>query len=44
MKTYMHDMGVVNGLKALEYSSEDIPALVTGTLPQVGVALLLRRS
>ena len=35
LKTYMSDMGVVNGLKELGYSSTDIPDLVTGTLPQV---------
>ena len=35
LKTYMHEMGVVDGLKVLGYTSEDIPNLVTGTLPQV---------
>lgn len=31
----MLDMGVVNGLSQLGYTSEDIPQLVEGTLPQV---------
>ena len=31
----MKDMGVVNGLSQLGYSTEDIPQLVEGTLPQV---------
>lgn len=41
LKTYMHEMGVVDGLKVLGYSSEDIPKLVTGTLPQVQCTSLL---
>ena len=36
LRVYMQEMGVVNGLKAIGYTSEDIPALVQGTLPQVG--------
>ena len=40
VREYMSTMGVVNGLKELGYTSEDIPMLVTGTLPQVGVANL----
>lgn len=35
LREYMQDMGVVNGLKELGYSSQDIPDLVQGTLPQV---------
>ena len=35
LRDYMQIMGVVNGLKGLGFSSEDVPDLVTGTLPQV---------
>ena len=35
LRQYMSDMGVEDGLQALGYSSEDIPALVKGTIPQV---------
>lgn len=35
----MADMRIVDGLKAVGFSSEDIPALVKGTLPQVSVCL-----
>ena len=35
IRQYMQDMGVVNGLSEMGYSSEDIPQLVEGTLPQV---------
>ena len=35
LRDYMQIMGVVNGLKELGFSSEDVPDLVTGTLPQV---------
>ncbi len=31
----MQDMGVVNGLSEMGYTSADIPMLVQGTLPQV---------
>ena len=31
----MYDMGVVDGIGAVGYTSEDIPALVKGTIPQV---------
>ena len=36
----MNDMGIVDGLEELGYQREDIPALVQGTLPQVGCALM----
>lgn len=35
IRQYMQDMGVVNGLSEMGYSSGDIPQLVEGTLPQV---------
>lgn len=35
MREYMYEMKVDNGLSALGYTSQDIPALVEGTLPQV---------
>ena len=35
LKLYMMEMGVDDGLQALGYSTEDIPALVRGTVPQV---------
>ena len=37
IKQYMQEMGVVNGLSQMGYSSDDIPQLVEGTLPQVCV-------
>ena len=35
LRHYMSQMQVVDGLQAMGYSTEDIPALVKGTLPQV---------
>jgi len=39
----IHDLGVPNGLHELGYQSEDIPALVKGTLPQHRVTKLSPR-
>jgi hydroxyacid-oxoacid transhydrogenase len=39
----MQRLNVPNGLKAVGYSSSDIPALVEGTLPQHRVTLLSPR-
>ena len=39
----MHDLNLPNGLKALGYTSSDIPALVEGTLPQHRVTKLSPR-
>jgi len=39
----MRDLGVPNGLSQLGYQSEDIPALVEGTLPQHRVTKLSPR-
>ena len=35
VRSYMQELGVVNGISAVGYSAEDIPALIKGTLPQV---------
>lgn len=35
VRTFMHDLGIENGLKDLGFTSDDIPSLVEGTLPQV---------
>jgi len=35
LRSYMNDLGVDNGLKAVGFSTEDIPTLVNATLPQV---------
>ena len=35
LRKIMDDIEVPNGLKDLGYSSEDVPDLVKGTLPQV---------
>jgi hydroxyacid-oxoacid transhydrogenase len=40
---FMRDLEVPNGLGALGYKSEDIPALVEGTLPQHRVTKLSPR-
>jgi hydroxyacid-oxoacid transhydrogenase len=39
----MQDLGMPNGLRALSYTSADIPALVEGTLPQHRVTKLSPR-
>jgi hydroxyacid-oxoacid transhydrogenase len=43
IRQYMSDMDVEDGLQALGYSTEDIPALVKGTLPQDRVTKLSPR-
>ena len=35
LRQIMRDLEVDDGLKAFGYTSEDIPALVKGTIPQV---------
>lgn len=35
LRNYLYDLEVEDGLSALGYSTEDIPSLVNGTLPQV---------
>jgi hydroxyacid-oxoacid transhydrogenase len=40
---YMERLGVPNGLRAVGYTSEDIPALVEGTIPQHRVTKLSPR-
>ena len=41
--SFMHSLGMPSGLSALGFSSEDIPALVQGTLPQHRVTKLSPR-
>ncbi|KAK4307921.1 hypothetical protein Pmani_020368 [Petrolisthes manimaculis] len=43
LRSYMYDLKVNNGLDALGFSKEDIPALVKGTLPQHRVTKLAPR-
>jgi hydroxyacid-oxoacid transhydrogenase len=40
---FMQRLGVPNGLRAVRYTSADIPALVEGTLPQHRVTKLSPR-
>ena len=42
--TFIQDMGLPNGLGAVGYSSDDVPSLVQGTLPQHRVTKLSPRS
>lgn len=44
IREYMKDMDIPDGLTSLGYSFSDIPALVTGTLPQHRVTKLSPRS
>ncbi|KAJ7338884.1 hypothetical protein JRQ81_012786 [Phrynocephalus forsythii] len=44
LRTFLFDLNVDDGLAALGYSTEDIPALVKGTLPQERVTKLSPRS
>lgn len=39
VRQYMSDLDIDNGLRALGYTSADIPALVQGTLPQVRIIM-----
>jgi hydroxyacid-oxoacid transhydrogenase len=41
---FMQQLGTPNGLRAIGYSSSDIPALVEGTLPQHRVTKLSPRA
>ena len=38
MKQYMYDLKIEDGLRAVGYTPDDIPALVKGTLPQASIA------
>ena len=35
VRSYMSDLSIDNGLKAVGFTTDEIPALVQGTLPQV---------
>ena len=43
MRTFMSDMKVDDGLSSLGYTTEDIPALVEGAIPQERVNKLAPR-
>ncbi len=37
LRKYMYDMKIDDGLHAVGYTKDDIPALVKGTMPQVNI-------
>ena len=41
LRKIMSDIGCPDGLKALGYTTDDIPALVTGTMPQVKMMIVV---
>lgn len=43
LRQFLYDLEVDNGLAAIGYTKEDIPALVKGTLPQVSLLSLNER-
>ena len=41
VRRYMSDLGIDNGLRAVGYATDDIPALVRATLPQVAFFVMV---